>query len=120
MQLMYGLGTADVVQSGTKGTILEWVELAALAIEVLAVAIISVAVVYGTVRYAHHVLVVRSTADRAYTRYKFTLARALLLGLEILVAAGVVRTVALDTTVQSVVTLGLLVLIHVLELVSGG
>ena len=112
MQMWYGLRALDVVQIGTKGTILELVEFAALAIELLAVGIIIVSLLYGTVQYALHVLGARTTADNAYTRYKFTLARALLLGLEILVAADVVRTVALDTTIESVVVLGLLVLIR--------
>jgi uncharacterized membrane protein len=112
MQLWYGLRVLDVVQSGTKETVLELIELAALCIEVLAVGIIILSVVYATVRYGVHVLGARTTADSAYTLYKFTLARALLLGLEILVAADVVRTVALDTTIESVVVLGLLVFIR--------
>ena len=37
---------------------------------------------------------------------------ALLLGLEILVAADIVRTVALDSTLQAIAVLGLLVLIR--------
>ena len=40
------------------------------------------------------------------------LGRTLLLGLEILVAADVVRTVALDPSLESVAVLGLLVLIR--------
>jgi uncharacterized membrane protein len=112
MQMLYGLRVLDVVQSGTKETILELVELAALGIELLAVGIIIVALLYGTVQYGLHVLGVRTTAGNAYTHYKFTLARALLLGLEVLVAADVVRTVALDTTIESVVVLGLLVLVR--------
>ena len=112
MQLWHGLRALELVQSGIKDTILELVELAALGIELLAVGIIIVALLYGTAQYALHVLGVRTTAGNAYTRYKFTLARALLLGLEILVAADVVRTVALDTTIESVLVLGLLVLIR--------
>ena len=38
--------------------------------------------------------------------------RSLLLGLEILVAADVIRTVALDPTLQAVASLGLLVLVR--------
>ena len=47
-----------------------------------------------------------------YKRYRHQVARALLLGLEILVAADVIRTVALEGTLQSVLILGLLVLIR--------
>nr|WP_280136198.1 DUF1622 domain-containing protein [Luteibacter rhizovicinus] len=47
-----------------------------------------------------------------YTQYKQRLGRALLLCLEILVAADIVRTIALDSSVQSVISLGLLVVIR--------
>lgn len=40
--------------------------------------------------------------------------RALLLGLEILVAADIIKTVAVDTSLESVLTLGVLVLVRVL------
>jgi len=47
-----------------------------------------------------------------YTSYRTTLARSLLLGLELLVAADIVRTVALDTTVANILGLAMLVLIR--------
>ncbi len=47
-----------------------------------------------------------------YRQYKQRLGRALLLCLEILVAADIVRTIALDSTIQSVLSLGLLVIIR--------
>jgi uncharacterized membrane protein len=47
-----------------------------------------------------------------YQELKVRLGKALLLGLEILVAADIVRTVALEATLQSVLVLGLLVLIR--------
>jgi uncharacterized membrane protein len=46
------------------------------------------------------------------TTYRTTLARSLLLGLELLVAADIVRTVALDTTVPNILGLAMLVLIR--------
>ena len=48
-----------------------------------------------------------------YTKYKLTLGRALLLGLEILVAADIIKTVALETTFESVAVLGMLVVIRI-------
>jgi uncharacterized membrane protein len=48
----------------------------------------------------------------AYRDYRHRIARALLLGLELLVAADIIRTVALEPTLQNVVILGLLVLIR--------
>ena len=92
-------------------TILEWIEVAALAIEILAVVIIVAAIFYATGKYFIDATR-RHQTKGPYRELKERLARALLLGLEILVAADIVRTVALDTTLRSVVVLGLLVLIR--------
>lgn len=100
-----------IASSPMGGIILEWIELAALTIEVLAVAIIVVAIFYATIRTGFHAAFRPHIQDR-YGRLKASLGRALLLGLEILVAADVVRTVALEATLESVVVLGLLVLIR--------
>jgi uncharacterized membrane protein len=100
-----------IVSIGAGETILEWIEIAALAIEVLAVAIIVVAILYSTLRYAFQAAL-HPEAEDLYQELKFSLGRALLLGLEILVAADVVRTVALEATLESVVVLGLLVIIR--------
>ena len=102
----------SIIASSSAGeTILEWIEIAALAIEILAVAIIVVAILYSTLRYAFQAAL-HPEAEESYQELKFSLARALLLGLEILVAADIVRTVALEATLQSVAVLGLLVLIR--------
>ena len=92
--------------------ILYWIELASLFIEVLAVAIIIVFVILGTLVFITRSIRKQLPMDERFTRYKHTLGRALLLGLEILVAADVVRTVALEATLQSVAVLGLLVAIR--------
>jgi len=89
--------------------LIEW---AALGIEVLAVAVIVAAVLVvavrrGTVRYLFH-----PGTQGAYESYKLQLGKALLLGLEFLVAADVVRTVALTPTLNNVAVLGLLVFIR--------
>jgi uncharacterized membrane protein len=91
--------------------ILEWIEVAALAIEILAVVIIVGAIFYATAKYFIDATR-RHQIEGPYRELKERLARALLLGLEILVAADIVRTVALDTTLRAVVVLGLLVLIR--------
>ena len=92
--------------------ILEWIELAALAIEVLAVVIIVAAIFYSVIRYFFRVISTKKTDIVQYRTLKSSLGRTLLLGLEILVAADIVRTVALEATLESVVILGLLVLIR--------
>jgi len=47
-----------------------------------------------------------------YTRFRRVLGRAILLGLELLVAADIIRTVAVEPTIQSVTVLGIIVLIR--------
>jgi uncharacterized membrane protein len=100
-----------IASSSAGDRILEWIEFAALAIEVLAVAIIVVAIFYAIIHYTLHT-VLRPEAEDQYQELKVRLGRALLLGLEILVAADAVRTVALEATLESVTVLGLLVLIR--------
>ena len=85
------------------------IELTAQAIETFAVAIIVIAIVHGTTRYLIHI---NQQAGDAYERFKAQLGKALLLVLEILVAADVIRTVVLDPNLQNVMILGLLVIIR--------
>ncbi len=91
--------------------ILEWIEYVALAIEVLAVLIIVVTIFYAIIDYTIQGIKAHDIESR-YQELKVRLGKALLLGLEILVAADIIRTVALEATLQSVLVLGLLVLIR--------
>jgi uncharacterized membrane protein len=101
----------DVIISAGGERILEWIEYAALAIEILAVVIIGVTIFYSVIRYSFQGIFQQENEDR-YRELKMRLGRSLLLGLEILVAADIVRTVALEATLESVAILGLLVLIR--------
>ena len=103
-----------IASTPTGERILEWIELAALAIEILAVGLIVVAIFYAMARYLAEVLSKPGSKyiPGRYQRLKTSLGRTLLLGLEILVAADIVRTVALDSTLEAVAILGLLVLIR--------
>jgi uncharacterized membrane protein len=104
----------NIIASSAEGAIiLEWIEKVALAIEILAVVIIVAAIFYSMARYSIQGIFQPASrlADR-YGQLKISLGRSLLLGLEILVAADIVRTVALEATLQSVLVLGLLVLIR--------
>lgn len=87
----------------------ELIECAAQAIEIFAVVIIVIAIAHGSVRYVFRL---QSKAKDAYELYKAELGKALLLGLEFLVAADIIRTVALEPTLQNVMILGLLVIIR--------
>src|SRR5215831_12616473 len=100
--------------SGTEivGTIRDVIEWAALVIEVLGAVIIvagvlRVAITRGTIRYLF-----KLDQPGAYESYKHQMGRSLLLGLEFLVAGDVVRTVALEPTLNNVSVLGLLVVIR--------
>jgi uncharacterized membrane protein len=96
------------------GVIHQVIEWAALGIELLAVAVIIASVVIvaltrGTVRYLFHL------GERgALGNYRQQLGRPLLLALELLVAADVLRTVASEPTLANVAILGLLVLVRTL------
>jgi uncharacterized membrane protein len=85
------------------------IEYSAQVIEMFAVAIIMIAIVHGTIRY---LIRVNQQMSDAYQRLKAQLGKALLLGLEFLVAADIVRTVALEPNLQNVIILGLLVIIR--------
>jgi uncharacterized membrane protein len=84
-------------------------EMASLGIEGLAVAVIVVAVTIGTLRF---LLQLVKAAKDLYGAYKELIGRSLLLALEFLVAADVIRTVALDLTPRNVAMLGALVVIR--------
>lgn len=94
---------------GLVRTVIEW---AALLIEILGAAVIiagvlRVVITRGAIRYLYQL-----DKPGAYESYKHQMGRSLLLGLEFLVAGDVVRTVALDPTLNNVGVLGLLVLIR--------
>ena len=97
-------------ESKTIDAILDVIEYFAVAIELLAVSIIVVGITWAT-----YTFVVRRGlrhAPNSDRQYREHLGRTLLVGLEVLVAADIVRTVALDPTLESVAVLGLLVLIR--------
>lgn len=96
-------------------TIRHLIEWTSVGIEVIAVAVIvtgivSLAFSRGAVRY----LFLRSTASTvgAAEGYKHSLGKPLLVALELLVAADVLRTVVLEPTLNNVVALGLLILVR--------
>ncbi len=87
----------------------ELIERLAAGLEALAVLIIVGGIAYSIVRYF---LAARQDMGGAYRRFKDRIGKSLLLGLEFLVAADIIRTVALERTLLSVVVLGVLVLIR--------
>lgn len=88
------------------------IQAASRFIELLAVMIIVGAVIVGTCIYLWSFFHKREDPVLCFARYKEGLGRSLLLGLEILVAADVIRTVALEQTLESIISLGLLVFVR--------
>jgi uncharacterized membrane protein len=88
-----------------------WIEIVSLLIELLAVAIIVTAITYASVRAGVEGMM-HKAFDHTYAEYKERLGKSLLLGLEILIAADVIRTVALEPTLTSVAVLGVLIVIR--------
>lgn len=80
-------------------------------IELAAVAILSVGTVWVLGRTALHRLQ-RREWETVFQETREGLGRVLLLGLEVLIAADIIQTVALELTFQSVGALGLIVLIR--------
>lgn len=87
----------------------EWIELSSQGIQDLAVVIIAISIIYGSVRFL--LQLARRVAD-PYPAYKKLLGRSLLLSLEFLIAADVIRTMLVDETAQSIAILGGLVFVR--------
>jgi len=87
------------------------IETIGVAIEVVAVAVIVAGLGYALIQ-SGVAFAMREGGESAYRRLRNLSARILLLGLELLVAADIVRTVALEPSLTSVAVLGLLVVIR--------
>lgn len=96
---------------GSEHPMLAWIETAAIVIEAVAVLIIVFSILASLAQYAWRYTFRRGQGD-LYRELKVSLGKSLLLGLEVLVAADIVHTVALQATLESVMVLGLLVLIR--------
>ena len=86
-------------------------EFCANALELLGVLVIALLALYSTVR----ALVMRSKrieGKDVFREYRREMARGILSGLEFLVAADIIRTVAIDLTFASVGVLAIIVLIR--------
>ena len=85
----------------------EIIDLVGLGIEGVGVAAIVIGIAVSTVRWLLH-----AREATAYADYRRGLGRALLLGLELLVAADIIRTVTTKASWESVGVLGLVVVIR--------
>lgn len=90
----------------------KWVALGADTIEAIAVVLIVGYIVFATLSWLGHALLQRRFRIGHYDGFRAALGRALLLGLEILVAADIVRTAALDPGLRNFEALGVLVAVR--------
>lgn len=79
------------------------------AIDGAGIAVIVVGLIAATGLAANRV---RSSQPDVYVRYRQQLGRSILLGLELLVAADIIRTVAVTPTLTSLAVLAVIVLIR--------
>lgn len=89
-------------------TVAVWI---AVGIEAVGIAIIVVGAAIATGRFLHDWLATRRF-DAPYQDYRGNLGRAILLGLEFLVAADIVGTVVVEPSLENLGVLGLIVLIR--------
>jgi uncharacterized membrane protein len=78
--------------------------------ELVGVAILVVGSTVALVRYV--VALARGGSDGAFERARRGIGRAILLGLEVLIIADIVLTITVDATLESALTLGLVVLVR--------
>ena len=83
----------------------------ARVIEGVGVVIMTVGLVSVLLRYAYAAASDRTRAG-SYERLRVNIGRVILLGLEILIVGDIVRTIIVEASVQSVLVLGLIVVIR--------
>ena len=84
-----------------------WIRVVGSGIEIFGVLVIVLGIVWSTYLFLH-----RADAGPYYEAYKIRIGRSLLLGLEVLVAADIVKTIALELTFLSLGLLAGLVLVR--------
>ncbi len=84
-----------------------WIRLVGTCIEIFGVFIIVAGIIWSTYLYVH-----RRLPEQYYDQYKIRIGRSLLLGLEVLVAADIVKTIAIELTFTSLGLLAGLVLVR--------
>jgi uncharacterized membrane protein len=81
-------------------------------VEGAGIVIIAVGLLASTVTFLYAVCARRASLDQLYASYRRRLGQAILLGLELLVAADIIGTVMIEPTFASVGVLGLIVLVR--------
>ncbi len=82
-----------------------------LALEFASAAIIVFGILFSVV-FAFIKLIKKSKKDNVYQSFRVMVGRCILLGLELLIAADIIRSLALQLTLQSVGLLAIIVLVR--------
>ena len=96
---------------GTMASYREVMEFVSDAVDATGVAVIIIGALAVSIRFLSQFFGARPSAD-AYRTYRQGLGRAILLGLEFLIAGDIIRTVAVSPSRENVVILALIVLIR--------
>jgi uncharacterized membrane protein len=86
-----------------------WIEIAAQGIEAMAVVIMVFCILIGTLRWALHSV---QRIEGSWERYRIVLGKTLLIGLELLVAADIINTVAFALSLVNLALLAGLVVVR--------
>jgi uncharacterized membrane protein len=89
-----------------------------VAIDLTGVAIIALGAGLGLVLFVRDFVIRRDHVKPSYERLRTFLGRSLLLGLEFLVAGDIIKTVAVEPTLDSVVVLAIIVLVRTVLSIS--
>jgi uncharacterized membrane protein len=84
-----------------------WIHLVAIALEIFGVFIIVAGIIWSTIATLFN-----SISTASYDQYRIRIGRSLLLGLEVLVAADIIRTIAIELSFTSLGLLAGLVLVR--------
>ncbi len=99
------------VNSDPKERVLEAIEYVGLGIEAIGVVVIAAGIVWGLVAWVKD----RARLDDSseiFRNCRQRIGRSLVLGLEILVAADIIHTVAIEPTLENIGALGVLILVR--------
>jgi uncharacterized membrane protein len=88
----------------------EWMEGVVHGFEIVGVAILIVGSIAALAGYV--LALARGQREEAFGRVRYGVGRAIQLGLEVLIIADIVLTITVETTVESALTLGLVVLVR--------
>ena len=105
-----GGGTVALTEGGTVHV--GFTEIIELVVKAFDTAGVATMVIGALLACFAAVRTVRMDRPGTYSRFRQQLGRSILLGLELLVAADIIRTVAITPTLESVLVLGLIVIIR--------